>query len=86
MRNITVSVPDDAYRKARIWAAERDVSVSAIVAYLIQNLPDQKRAARRFPLTAASNPSPQPTAEGPKNMPAEVPPSPHTTENGVENR
>lgn len=31
MKNITVSVDDDIYRKARIAAAERDTSVSAMV-------------------------------------------------------
>lgn len=31
MRNITVSLPDDVYRRARIKAAERDTSVSALV-------------------------------------------------------
>jgi plasmid stability protein len=32
MRNITVSVPDDVYRAARIRAAEEGKSVSAMVA------------------------------------------------------
>jgi len=37
MRNITVSVSDEAYKRARIAAAERDTSVSALVkAYLEQ--------------------------------------------------
>ena len=37
MKNITVSVPDDVYRTARIAAAQRDTSVSAlVVAYLEQ--------------------------------------------------
>ncbi len=37
MKNITVSVPDDVYRNARIAAAQRDTSVSAlVVAYLEQ--------------------------------------------------
>ena len=31
MKNITVSLPDDVYRHARIKAAERDTSVSALV-------------------------------------------------------
>ena len=31
MKNITVSVDDEIYRKARIAAAERDTSVSAMV-------------------------------------------------------
>jgi hypothetical protein len=37
MKNITISVDDDVYRQARIKAAERDTSVSALVRnYLIQ--------------------------------------------------
>lgn len=37
MRNITVSVEDETYRRARVAAAERDTSVSALVkAYLDQ--------------------------------------------------
>lgn len=37
MRNITVSVDDETYKRARIAAAERDTSVSALVkAYLGQ--------------------------------------------------
>jgi plasmid stability protein len=31
MRNITVSVPEETYRRARIRAAELDTSVSALV-------------------------------------------------------
>jgi len=37
VRNLTVSVPDDVYRNARVAAAQRDTSVSAmVVAYLEQ--------------------------------------------------
>jgi hypothetical protein len=37
VKNITVAVPDDVYRNARIAAAQRDTSVSAlVVAYLEQ--------------------------------------------------
>jgi len=32
MKNITLTVPDEVYRRARIKAAERDTSVSAVVA------------------------------------------------------
>ncbi len=35
MRNITVSLDDDTYRKARIRAAELDTSVSAVVRKLL---------------------------------------------------
>lgn len=31
MKNITVSLPGDSYRRARIKAAERDTTVSALV-------------------------------------------------------
>ena len=31
MRNVTVSLPDDVYRRARVAAAERDLSLSALV-------------------------------------------------------
>ena len=40
MRNITVSVPDEVYRRARVKAAERDTSVSAIVRELLIRLAD----------------------------------------------
>jgi plasmid stability protein len=37
VKNITIAVPDDVYRRARIRAAERDTSVSAMVReYLLQ--------------------------------------------------
>ena len=38
MKNITVSVPDDVYRNARIRAAERGSSVSALVADYLRSL------------------------------------------------
>jgi plasmid stability protein len=38
MKNITVSVPDDVYRNARIRAAERGTSVSALVAEHLRSL------------------------------------------------
>jgi plasmid stability protein len=38
MKNITVSVPDDVYRFARIRAAERGSSVSAIVTEYLRSL------------------------------------------------
>lgn len=50
MRNITVTVSDQTYRQARIWAAQRDTSVSAVVQYLLQTLPGIKRAEAAFPI------------------------------------
>jgi len=38
MKNITVSVDDDVYRLARIKAAERDTSVSALVKDFLSGL------------------------------------------------
>jgi hypothetical protein len=62
-KNITVTVSTEAYRQARIWAAQRDTSVSAVVEYLIQTLPGLPRAARAFPqspqsATASISPKP----------------------------
>jgi hypothetical protein len=49
MRNITVAIPDDAYRRARVWAAQRDTSLSAVVKHLLETLPGNKRAVSAFP-------------------------------------
>jgi hypothetical protein len=39
MKNITVSVDEETYRRARIWAAERGTSVSAVVKCILTTLP-----------------------------------------------
>jgi hypothetical protein len=49
MKNITVTVPESTYIKARVWAAEHQTSVSAVVTYLLHTLPETKRAADQFP-------------------------------------
>lgn len=41
MKNITVSVPDDVYRAARIRAAEEGRSVSGMVASYLRSLGDE---------------------------------------------
>ncbi len=38
MKNITVAVPDEVYRQARIRAAERGSSVSALVGEYLRSL------------------------------------------------
>ena len=38
MKNLTVTVPDQVYRRARIVAAERDTSVSALVTGFLREL------------------------------------------------
>ncbi|MGH2539519.1 MAG: DUF6364 family protein [Actinomycetota bacterium] len=42
MKNITVSVSDDVYRAARIRAAERGSSVSALVAEYLRSLSERE--------------------------------------------
>lgn len=41
MKNITVSVPDDVYRRARISAAQQGRSVSALVTEYLRTLSDE---------------------------------------------
>jgi hypothetical protein len=48
MPNITVFVSPEVYRQARVWAAQRDTSVSAVVQYLLQTLPNITRAGNAF--------------------------------------
>ena len=47
MKNITVTVDDETYRMARITAAERDTSVSALVkAFLTELVANESDAER----------------------------------------
>jgi hypothetical protein len=39
MRNITLAVSEAAYRRARIWGAQRDLSISHIVSIFLEELP-----------------------------------------------
>jgi hypothetical protein len=48
VKNITVSVPDDVYRDARIAAAERDTSVSSLVVGYLRSLSDRMRQFNRL--------------------------------------
>jgi hypothetical protein len=38
VKNLTVSIPDDVYRNARVAAAQRDTSVSALVVTYLDRL------------------------------------------------
>jgi hypothetical protein len=40
MKNITVSVPDEIYIDARVWAARRGISVSAMVKLFLDHFSD----------------------------------------------
>lgn len=42
MKNITVSLPDDIYRRARVQAAELDTSVSALVREFLTKLGEEE--------------------------------------------
>lgn len=48
MKNITVTVPDDVYREARVRAAERGSSVSALVGDFLRSLSDRDREFARL--------------------------------------
>ncbi len=48
MKNITVSVPDEVYRAARIRAAERGSSVSALLGEYLGSLSEQESEFRRL--------------------------------------
>ncbi len=48
MKNITVSVDTETYRLARIRAAERDTSVSALVRQFLTSLASGEDAADRL--------------------------------------
>jgi plasmid stability protein len=47
MKNITVSLDDETYRRARIRAAEQDTSVSAMVKkFLVENVAGESETER----------------------------------------
>ncbi len=48
MKNITVSVPEDVYKAARVRAAEGGSSVSALVADCLRSLDDREAEFSRL--------------------------------------
>jgi hypothetical protein len=64
MRNITVTVSDQSYRQARVWAAQHDISLSRVVQHLIETLPGVKRAALAFPVTKNASEKPESAPSG----------------------
>jgi len=48
VKNVTVTVPDDVYRQARIRAAENGTSVSALVAQYLRSLSEPDTEFRRL--------------------------------------
>jgi hypothetical protein len=51
MRNITVAVDDETYKRARIAAAGRDTSVSALVKAFLQQLASEESETERLKRT-----------------------------------
>jgi plasmid stability protein len=47
VKNLTVSLPDDTYRRARIIAAEHDTSVSALVRDFLMKLGQEESDSER---------------------------------------
>jgi hypothetical protein len=61
MKNVTVSVDDETWRQARIAAAERGTTVSALVRQFLQSLegrglPPSQRAAALFEVLDRAGP------------------------------
>jgi hypothetical protein len=76
MKKITVAVHERTYHQARVWAAEHDTSLSAVVAYLLETLPGIPRAARAFPSTQTPSAQSPLTPQGPSTQsPSVQPPS-----------
>ena len=48
MKNITVTVDDEVYRRARVKAAEQDTSVSALVARFLAELAADESPVERL--------------------------------------
>lgn len=48
MKNVTVAISDTAWHRGRVWAAERNTSLSAVVSYLLQYLTSNPEAGRQF--------------------------------------
>jgi hypothetical protein len=53
-KHITVAVTEEQYHRTRLLAAEFDTTVTALVAYLLERLPDALRRAR-YPKSQAAN-------------------------------
>jgi hypothetical protein len=48
VKNVTVSLPDEVYRKARVKAAERNTSLSAMVKQFLESLAEDEGEFKRL--------------------------------------
>jgi plasmid stability protein len=58
MKNITVTLPDEIYLEARVWAARHETSVSALVRDFLASLSDFEPVRKRFAVREAETPTP----------------------------
>ena len=56
MKNLTLSISDQSLHRARVWAARHQVSLSEVVRYFLDTLPECPRSNRVFPEPAPSFP------------------------------
>ena len=49
MKNITISVPNETYFAARVWAAEHKTSISRMVARILKQMSEQARTNPQSP-------------------------------------
>ena len=77
-RNVTIVIDEDLYQRARVWAAQRNTTLSTVVRVLLETVHSMPRAARRFPLPG-QNPDQNPGHDpdhNPSQDSAGVPPDP----------
>ena len=78
MRNITVTVADEVYTQARVWAAQHNTTVSAVVQYMLSTLRTDWRP-KAFIAARAANPSVRKPVASPLPLAPTAPPSPDAT-------
>jgi hypothetical protein len=71
MRNVTLTLPDEVALRARVWAAEEDISLSAFLCRMLtermENEAGYRRASgdffSRHPVMLQETPGPYPTRD-----------------------
>jgi hypothetical protein len=58
MKNITVTISDELYLAARIWAAQNGTSVSKLVKDFLESIPDEHGSELKFPRSLYPLPPP----------------------------
>ena len=68
MKNVTVAISDTAWHRGRVWAAERNTSLSAVVTYLLQYITSNPEAGRQFGVPGV-HPRPKPSLTSQSDAP-----------------